>query len=941
VAAPVPPGPPSFELWALFEAGPGLGAPGARYVLAKRVEPQDRNVGRSTWRVAALGPLVTPLGDLVIDGAGSLIAVTEDGAIHLSTDGTAWSPVPRIEFLPGPLSGGFVDLHGYLWFRAGSAALFRFDGAGRRWERYWHGLGLPSNNVFCVLEASDGKVWAGTKDGVYAFPAGDPGDPAIWHKAGDVSLEAVTGLAEDRAGRIWISSSEAFPGAFYFQDGAWHRSQQSERPGSGSGIADVPIRRIVADRSGDLWFFPSARLAAGADEEGKRPGYRIFRYSVNPYGPSRFWSMEIPCGPASDLLLAQDKSLWIATDEGLLRTNAAGGGARIYAEGQGLRSSRIWAIAEAADEAIWVCYDPSTASGVTRLKDGEPARTFDERDGLTSPNARSIACTISSGGSDVWVATDRGILRFDGECWYGYSVASLRRQESEVWTLAVAGTRRPGGASEGESILAGVIGHGIYRLRLDDRRRPRITLMDLDLAADGAVTFRWDGRDFKNETPPIYLRFRTRIDGGTWSRFTADKTVSIPGLSPGNHTFSVEVRDLDGNSNRDEATMPFAVPARISTFFSPVLLAALGGAGAAMALAALAAGLAWRSLRRTGGGRAADPARVFAAFPGAVLLLDGEGKIAGISGRQPEALGLPRGATAGELIGCPPEVFPVFQNDTGRGVLRRAMAGEAAAIEAAPMTPGRFADLMAFPLGDGGEGGRSARPAVVLVEEVTASRRAMETRERTRRLLALQDLAGRVVSELKDATAGGRASELFEDLRRFAEGPQGDVPRESLELAALLEGLLGSKDGGGGSVRLPKGVEAGVSAQTGLWPVSGETASVRRAFEEILRNAGDAMEEGGRLSVRLRNRRIDSGDPGDLRPGSYVEVEVGDTGPGIVPAEAGRAFDPFYSTKPRDRARGLGLSVAYGIVRRLGGDVRIASMPGAGTTVTVLLPAVP
>ena len=93
--------------------------------------------------------------------------------------------------------------------------------------------------------------------------------------------------------------------------------------------------------------------------------------------------------------------------------------------------------------------------------------------------------------------------------------------------------------------------------------------------------------------------------------------------------------------------------------------------------------------------------------------------------------------------------------------------------------------------------------------------------------------------------------------------------------------------------------------------------------------------------MRLRNRRVDAGDPAELNPGPYVEVEVSDTGPGIGPQEAARAFDPFFSTKPRDRARGLGLSIAYGIARRHRGDIRIVSTPGSGTTVTVLLPADP
>jgi PAS domain S-box-containing protein len=77
----------------------------------------------------------------------------------------------------------------------------------------------------------------------------------------------------------------------------------------------------------------------------------------------------------------------------------------------------------------------------------------------------------------------------------------------------------------------------------------------------------------------------------------------------------------------------------------------------------------------------------------------------------------------------------------------------------------------------------------------------------------------------------------------------------------------------------------------------------------------------------------------DIKPGSYVKLEVRDTGHGIDPADISRIFDPFFTTKGGAKGSGLGLSVVYGIVKNHGGAVAVDSVPGAGSTFTVYIPA--
>lgn len=111
----------------------------------------------------------------------------------------------------------------------------------------------------------------------------------------------------------------------------------------------------------------------------------------------------------------------------------------------------------------------------------------------------------------------------------------------------------------------------------------------------------------------------------------------------------------------------------------------------------------------------------------------------------------------------------------------------------------------------------------------------------------------------------------------------------------------------------------------------------RHQLEHVLLNlainARDAMTSGGTLVIRsARERRPEVAD-------DDVVLRVADTGTGMPPDVVARAFEPFFSTKDHSEGSGLGLATVYGIVRRSGGSVQLDSQVGAGTTVTIRLPA--
>ncbi len=130
-------------------------------------------------------------------------------------------------------------------------------------------------------------------------------------------------------------------------------------------------------------------------------------------------------------------------------------------------------------------------------------------------------------------------------------------------------------------------------------------------------------------------------------------------------------------------------------------------------------------------------------------------------------------------------------------------------------------------------------------------------------------------------------------------------------------------------------------AEAGLWPVLADPAQVEQSIVNLAINARDAMPEGGRLTIVARNAPRPNGEQrpeGDVRPGSYVQITVTDTGTGMDEATRARMFEPFFTTKAPGKGTGLGLSMVYGFIQQCGGHISVTTAPGRGTTVELMLP---
>ena len=126
----------------------------------------------------------------------------------------------------------------------------------------------------------------------------------------------------------------------------------------------------------------------------------------------------------------------------------------------------------------------------------------------------------------------------------------------------------------------------------------------------------------------------------------------------------------------------------------------------------------------------------------------------------------------------------------------------------------------------------------------------------------------------------------------------------------------------------------------GLWPTLVDAPQLENALLNLCINARDAMPHAGRITIETENKWLDqrAAQERDLPAGQYVALCVTDTGTGMTPDVIARAFDPFFTTKPLGQGTGLGLSMIYGFVRQSGGQVRIYSEIGQGTTMCLYLP---
>jgi PAS domain S-box-containing protein len=249
------------------------------------------------------------------------------------------------------------------------------------------------------------------------------------------------------------------------------------------------------------------------------------------------------------------------------------------------------------------------------------------------------------------------------------------------------------------------------------------------------------------------------------------------------------------------------------------------------------------------------------------------------------------------------------------------------------------------------------------VQDITERRMFEEQLRQSQKLEAIGRLAGGVAHDLNNAlTAIVGYTELalggipgthpawpdVQEIRRAAERAEAvtrqllmfsrkqrleprvfDLTQTIASLALMLERVLGV------------GIAMDTVVDEELPPIYGDPGQIQQALINLAVNARDAMEGGGRLSIRIRLARIDEAFAQTHLPmpaGDYVELSVADTGVGMTRDTQAHMFEPFFTTKEVGKGTGLGLPMVYGTVQQSGGFIFVESTLGRGSTFRMYFP---
>jgi PAS domain S-box-containing protein len=261
---------------------------------------------------------------------------------------------------------------------------------------------------------------------------------------------------------------------------------------------------------------------------------------------------------------------------------------------------------------------------------------------------------------------------------------------------------------------------------------------------------------------------------------------------------------------------------------------------------------------------------------------------------------------------------------------------------------------------------REGRPKSVLAinTDVTERKKIEAQFMRAQRMESIGTLAGGVAHDLnnilapimmaiqllKDMSDDPEAKKILETLEVSAKRGA-DIVRQVLSFARGLEGqrieiqpkILLKDLGIIIKDTFPKNIRFHFSMAEEVWSMVGDPTQIHQVLLNLCVNARDAMPNGGDLTIRVENCVLDEQYAAmnmQGKPGRYVNVNVTDSGTGMIPNVLDKIFEPFFTTKSFDKGTGLGLSTVMAIVKSHEGIIHVCSEPTKGTTFKVYLPAI-
>ncbi|MDA3864446.1 MAG: ATP-binding protein [Deltaproteobacteria bacterium] len=250
---------------------------------------------------------------------------------------------------------------------------------------------------------------------------------------------------------------------------------------------------------------------------------------------------------------------------------------------------------------------------------------------------------------------------------------------------------------------------------------------------------------------------------------------------------------------------------------------------------------------------------------------------------------------------------------------------------------------------------KQSRGLLFILRDLTSRKSRVDQIVKQQKLESLGVLAGGIAHDFNNALAGilnsitlakeminndkaeevlSRAQNVTENARhlsrQFITFSKGGKPVKTiLDIETVLKEGVGFALSG-------SDVEYELKAKDELWSVIGDKSQLDQVFSNLAINSIEAMKTGGKIKIILWNYQVEE-DTEHLKKGKYLKIQFRDNGIGIPRKNLDRLFDPYFTTK--EAGSGLGLFSSYSIIKKHGGNIRVDSSLGTGTTFTIFLPA--
>lgn len=904
------------------------------------VETDSNNGGYWEWRAPGALRHRPNRGDSTIAALaaspGVALRAYFSGKVEFRNAAGEWSDTTYLPATLQAVRAAYVGPAGDIWFGA-IDNIGEYRASSARWTTLKQPVPSPLDRVNAVLARARGEMWLGTADGVLIVDTREDLRP-VRHipKVLDQKLGAVTGLAEDGAGRVWVTSGSAFSGAFSWDGRVWRRH------GPQDGLANAPIHDVAIDRSGRPWLL-------SLSERGTDSGAGAYMLNGD-----RFERWSTRDGLPSDRIYAfaegHDGTRWFGTSAGLSRWRAGQWThwpARTAVVNGVVHAQpiRVFTLALDAMDRPWF--------GETRTASAFGLATIGADDRLHVIGAPAGAASQEiwrvtfDADQTLWATTSEGLAARTNDTWHFLSP----QHGLGVSPWPVVANR--------DGIFVGTH-DGLYRLnrQILGGTPPRVMLDTIAVDA-GQVFLQWRTLAYRGFTPPSTIETRYQLDDGPWSAWGTQRAAHILNLAPGAHAVRFEAKTPFVNSAKNAAVATIQVPWPL---YQRVEVLALTGL---LVIGLVAIGLAsWRNRRRSQRERAVAEARLraseekfstlFWASPLPLLIAsEADGRIIQVN----QAAEVLAGLGAAALAGHP--AFAVAAAFGGTEPAREPVMSR----EVEFVTPdGRELALL---LHTSRLRLDHAPCLITAITDITGLRRLEESLLSAQRLEAIGQISGGVAHEFNnlltvmqghtDALAStlapmteavrrhvdalgrsvARAAQITNGLLTFAKrqptaGQVTDLNVALIELQPMIEGLIGR------AISVKQDLDPAVPL-IALGP-----PQIAQLLVNLSLNARDAMPDGGNLTVATR--LVDGSGPDDgtllsSNTGPWVSLVIRDNGCGMTEEVRRHVFEPFFSTKPSRQAMGLGLSICYGVVERAGGRIDVESSPGRGTVVRILLPS--